>query len=98
MLDIVKSTDTWFVNIMFAILTAYFLWSIKGLFRDLKDSISELKKLITDLYEHRNEHERRITSLETKCSWEHGDINYTSTRQSGGRRSYDPEKVPGAQQ
>lgn len=73
MSDIVKTIDPWFLNLLVIILAAYFLWSVKGLFKDLRESILELKKLITELYDGRNDHEKRITALETKCAWEHGE-------------------------
>lgn len=95
MAHLVSSADPWFINMLLVGLAAYFLWSIKGLFKDLKDSITDLKKLITDLYEHRNDHERRITAIETKCLWEHGEMGFTPQRLSGGRRPYDPKEVPG---
>jgi len=79
MTDIVKTIDPWFLNLLVIALAAYFLWSVKTLFKDLKDSILELKKLITELYEHRNNHETRLTAIETRCACEHGE---TPTRRS----------------
>lgn len=92
MTDLVKTIDPWFINLLVIVLTAYFLWSIKGLFSDLRESISDLKRLVADLDLRRNDHEMRIIALETKCVWEHGESNYNPTRQSGGRRLYDPKE------
>ena len=39
MTDIIKTIDPWFLNMSVVGLAAYFLWSIKALFRDLKESI-----------------------------------------------------------
>lgn len=71
MADILKSADPWFLNMAVICLAAYFLWSIKGLFKDLKDSIADLKTLIKDLYDHRNDHEVRLTAMETRCRLKH---------------------------
>ncbi len=95
MTDIIKQADTWFVNLLVISLAAYFLWSIKGLFRDLKQSITDLKELIRDLYEHRNDHEVRIVTLETRCKIKScDDQQYEHQRMTGGRRSTDPPVPP----
>ena len=87
MTDIIQTIDPWFLNMAVACLAAYFLWSVKALFRDLKESIKDLKDLIKDLYVYRNEHENRIVALETKCAINHGD--YDLVRQGAGRRTSD---------
>ena len=87
MTDLVKAVDPWFLNMSVVGLAVYFLWSIKGLFRDLKESILELKSLIQDLYNHRNDHENRLVALETRCKYQHGDVD--AVRQGTGRRLAD---------
>lgn len=67
MLELMKTVDNWFLILAVFIFGSYFLWSIHRLFMGLQQSIEELKKLITDLFEHRNGHETRITALETRC-------------------------------
>jgi hypothetical protein len=94
MTDVLKTIDPWFLNLLVLILGMYFLWSVKNIFKDLKDSIKDLKDLIKDLYEHRNDHEARLITLETKCKYMHGDEEFEPSRQSGGRRHYDPPTVP----
>lgn len=89
MSDMIKGIDPWFLNLAVGCLAAYFLWSVKGLFNDLKDAIKDLKELIKDLYEHRNDHERRIVALETKCTLQHGKPVGGVDRQGAGRRSND---------
>ena len=71
MTDLLKTIDPWFLNLLVMLLSAYFLWSVRGLFKDLKDSIRDLKQLISDLYDHRNDHETRIVALETRCNERH---------------------------
>ena len=66
-----KAVDPWFLNLLVLGLGAYFLWSIKALFKDLRESILELKKLISDLYDHRNNQETRLVALETRCQLHH---------------------------
>lgn len=75
MLDLLKGVDVWFlVFVVFAlcgcvsVLGGYFIWSMKGLLYDLKASIRELKETIKELFEDRNDHENRITILETRMS------------------------------
>lgn len=87
MTEVIKTIDPWFLNIAVIGLASYFLWSIKALFKDLKESITDLKALIKDLYDHRNDHESRIVALETKCAYQHGDPE--AVRQGPGRRSTD---------
>ena len=87
-MEFLKGVDPWFINMLAFVLALYFVWSIKGLFRDLRVSIDDLKKLIQDLYEHRNDHEHRITALETRCDIQHGS-EFPTQRQGHGRRKTD---------
>lgn len=72
-MDFMKSVDTWFLVISVVLLGGYFLWSVKGIFADFRTAINELKDLIKELFEHRNDHETRITALETRCDIMHGE-------------------------
>lgn len=65
MTELLKSVDSWFLILAVLLLSGYFLWSVRGLFSDLKASIDELKATITKLFEDRNGHEIRITKIET---------------------------------
>ena len=65
--QLLQSVDQWFLVISVMILSGYFLWSIKRLFDDLKSTIKELKDTIKELFDHRNDHETRLTALETRC-------------------------------
>lgn len=69
--DFLKTVDQWFLIIAVMVLSGYFLWSIKRLFDDLKATIKELKDTIKELFDHRNDHETRITALETRCDMMH---------------------------
>ena len=71
--DLLKGVDSWFLVLAVLFFGGYFLWSMQNLFNDLKLSIAELKLLITSLFEHRNNHETRITALETRCDIMHRD-------------------------
>lgn len=68
MTDFLKSVDIWFLILCVVFLGGYFLWSIKSLFQDLKESIQELKDTIKELFEDRNDHGIRIKVLETRMS------------------------------
>lgn len=46
------------------ILGGYFLWSIKTIFADLKNSIKSLETLIGRLYDDHSGHESRISVIE----------------------------------
>jgi hypothetical protein len=88
--ELLKTVDNWFLILAVILLGGYFLWSVQRLFRSLQDSLDDLKKLIGKLFDMRNDHETRITTLETRCEIMHGD----DTR-PGGRRYYDPEHYSG---
>lgn len=85
MTDFLKTVDSWFLILVVIFLGGYFLWSVKGIFSDFRSTINELKELIKELFENRNDHESRITALETRCDVMHGNDPRT-----GGRRYYDP--------
>lgn len=65
MLGIIKSLDPSLLVMLVMFLGAYFIWSVKTGFNDIKT-------LIRELFEDRNEHERRIVRLETRCVMKHG--------------------------
>lgn len=79
------TVDNWFLILLVVLLGGYFLWSVQRMFNGLLESINELKQLIKGLFEDRNDHESRLTALETRCDLMHGD----DTREPG-RRYYDP--------
>lgn len=64
---LLSTVDHWFLVLSAVLLGGYFVWSIKKLFDDLKTAIQELKDTIKELFDHRNDHEARITALETRC-------------------------------
>jgi hypothetical protein len=68
MSDLMKTVDTWFLVVCVILLGGYFLWSVRNLFSDLKESIQELKETIQKLYDLRNDHEGRIKVLETRMA------------------------------
>ena len=103
-MDFLKSVDSWFLIISVALLGGFFLWAVKYIFEGVKQSIDdldnsvkesarEMKQLIQELFIHRNDHEKRLVALETKCSYNHDD-EHIPPRASGGRRWYDPASLP----
>ena len=101
-MEFLKTVDTWFLVITVALLGAFFVWSVQNIFSGVKESIKDLgatfersleklERLITDLYDHKSNHESRIVAIETKCAWEH---EYQTPRSSAGRRFYDPSTIP----
>lgn len=102
-MDILTSVDTWFLIVAVTVLGGFFLWAVKYIFDGVKTSIDdldnsvkestrEMKQLIQELFIHRNDHEKRLTMLETRCEMHHGE--YDNARNSGGRRWYDPARPP----
>lgn len=67
MTDLLQSTDQWFLVLAFLFFGGYFVWSVRQMFDDLKDTIRELKDTIKELFDHRNDHEKRINTIETRC-------------------------------
>lgn len=65
--ELLKTVDLWFLVLITVLLGGYFIWSVKRLFDDLKSAIKELKDTIKELFEHRNDHETRLTAIETRC-------------------------------
>jgi len=66
MTDFLKTVDLWFLILAVALLGMYFLWSVRQLFADLKQSITDLKETIRELFNTRNDHEIRIKALEVQ--------------------------------
>jgi hypothetical protein len=85
MTEFLKTVDNWFLILVVILLGGYFLWSVNGMFSNLQATIKELKDLIKELFEDRNDHESRITALETRC-----DVMHGNDPRSPGRRYYDP--------
>lgn len=79
-----NGVDRWFVDIAAMGLFGYFLFSMKGILGDLKESISELKDLVGKLFEKDNNHESRISAIEGRCA------AMPHCEHPGGRRPYDP--------
>jgi len=67
-MEFLKEVDKWFLILAVFLLGVYFLWSVKKLFGDLKESINDLKNIIKELFDTRNNHEGRIVILETRMS------------------------------
>ena len=63
--DIIKGLDPTLLVLLVLLLGGYFIWSVKTGLRDIKD-------LIKELFEDRNEHEDRIKELEVRCNIFHG--------------------------
>lgn len=108
-MDFLKSVDTWFLIGAVALLGLFAVWALKYILAStiggLKESVAKLdasvqksgekmEKLIDELFNHRNDHEKRIAVLETRCDIQHGEESYQTKRQSGGRRMYDPLHPP----
>lgn len=90
MTEFLKTVDSWFLILAVVLLGGYFLWSVQRLFGSLQASLDDLKKLIGKLFDYRNDHDTRITALETRC-----EIMKCNDPRPGGRRYYDPEHHPG---
>jgi len=84
-----ENADTWFLQIAVLLLSGYFLWSIRGLLNDFKSQIKELNITSARLFSRGDDHERRISVLEGRCS-----LMHNGDRPGGGRRNYDPEERP----
>jgi hypothetical protein len=65
--DLLQTTDKWFLVLAVLVFGGYFVWSVRRMFEDLKETIRELKDTIKELFDHRNDHEKRISSIETRC-------------------------------
>ena len=68
MTDLLQTTDKWFLVLAVLFFGGYFVWSVRRMFEDLKDTIRELKDTIKELFDHRNDHEKRINTIEARCS------------------------------
>ena len=71
MIDQLSTAPVWFILFVVFIMAGglillggYFLWSMKNVFADLKQSIESLKDLIHQLYDKHSHHENRISVLE----------------------------------
>ena len=71
MVQQLSSTPLWFILFVVFIMSGclvflggYFLWSMKNIFNDLKQSIESLKELISKLYDKHDDHESRISVIE----------------------------------
>lgn len=65
--QLLQSIDQWFLVIAVMVLSGYFLWSVRRMFDDLKETIRELKDTIKELFDHRNDHATRIAAIESRC-------------------------------
>lgn len=70
--EFLKDLPTWFLVFLvvmsagvISLLFGYFLFSMKQMFAGLQLTLKELKDLIKELFEDRNDHSTRITALET---------------------------------
>lgn len=75
MAEILKTVDSWFLLLAVVCLGGYFIWSVRRGIASLLDTLQELKDLIRELFEDRNDHEKRIVRLETRCVMKHGTLN-----------------------
>jgi hypothetical protein len=92
-LELLKTVDTWFLLVVIvclfgvvSMLGGYFLWSVKRIFSDLRESLENLEELIQRLTTRDNNHEVRLRVIEERCKLE-------LCAHPGGRRSYDPPDV-----
>ena len=68
----IAQIDRWFLELGVLFLGGYFLWSIRGVLADFKDSVGELKTLIGKLFDKDSDHEKRISKLEGAHQANHG--------------------------
>jgi hypothetical protein len=104
MTEVLKQVDLWFLIMAVVLLGGFFLWAVKYLFDGIKASIEKLaatfdrsmdklERLINELFRGRNDHEARLTAVETRCAvLRCPDLReeHMTERTSGGRRPYDP--------
>lgn len=71
--SVADDTPVWFLitTIMLmggavSVLFGYFLWSIKAILTEIKDSLKEL-------FNKHDDHESRLSKLEGKCAAQHSD-------------------------
>jgi len=71
MIEVLKGVDNWFLVFLVIVLGGYFLWSVQKMFAGLQETILELKNLIKELFEDRNDHGERIKAIEARCEERH---------------------------
>ena len=64
MVDLITGLSNNILVILVLLLSGYFIWSVKS-------GIKEIKELIKELFEDRNNHESRILRLEVRCGLNH---------------------------
>lgn len=65
--EFLKTVDQWFLVLAALLGGGYFVWSVRRMFEDLKETIRELKDTIKELFDHRNDHATRIAAIESRC-------------------------------
>jgi len=74
MTQLLSSVPVWFLIFLvivlggaITVLGSYLIFSLKQMFKGLQSTLQELKDLIKELFEDRNDHEARIKAIETRC-------------------------------
>lgn len=66
--EFLKTVPVWFLIVMVIMFGGFSLYSVKQMFASLQATLQELKDLIEELFNNRNNHESRLNVLETRCS------------------------------
>lgn len=62
-----KGMDGWFVNLVAFLGACYFLWSVKGILKGLREDIQKLQETIEKIFNRTDDHETRLSRLEGIC-------------------------------
>jgi hypothetical protein len=64
MIDLLKSVDNWFLLLAIILLGGWFVWSLRNIFNELKESIRSLNETMNKLFEADKGFEHRLSHLE----------------------------------
>lgn len=67
-----EQADPWFLRLAVLILSGYFLWSIRRVLADFSNQVKDLKTLLGKLFDHHDDHEKRLSRLEGTCRSRNG--------------------------
>jgi len=74
MTDFLNGVPAWFLIFLvivlggaLSVIGSYLIFTLKQMFAGLQSTLQELKDLIKELFEDRNDHEARIKAIETRC-------------------------------
>lgn len=78
-IGLLTHANVWFLIFLIFVLVLivgalgkYFIYSMSKLFDSLNATIGELKNMIKELFEDRNNHSERLSRLEARCEERHG--------------------------